>query len=678
MGIKGKLRLPHLLLFLLVLSTSSCLKFSLFELPRDAYVEEVSVKLENPVQEIEFSDSLKDKIHYDTGKELLTFKGIMSEEEKEELLKLPKLSADRNYGEAIEGLFQKSRVVILAKSKGAAPEAFIKLFTELQKRPEAKIAPSEENKERLVRRDLQDFISRGKKEAFEYLNANIKTEELLEEKLEVFDPGIAITPIVPNPNITPGPKLAFVHLSDVQLHDERVYMFSKELTELLDIFKESFAFKPEMVLFDHAYYLAFIETTQIMCNKLPEGKKPSFMIHSGDALNMGVVSELYEFLYITNHLRIPWYDVLGNHDYPVYGNITSQNVGVIRPNMGFQTVNTRYNFINMHGKGFDVNHLVYFSPDNAPHTETWSKDSVYNGFDMKGRPFWATTSLEKLPEGIPLKDGVSYDATEKLLTYGGSMTKKVRDKLLVLSNVVSYQEAVERLYQQSIEVREDKPCTGCPGYYHFEVVQPTKEGPGILCIVLDTTTPKLLAKGIVQEEQRNWLQGILEDYSSRQEKWMVLVFGHHPLRGEDFFDDSWEEVEKLLLLPKYNAIAYFCGHTHEHEVKYHPNDKYPGSFGFWEVITDSIMEYPKRGSLVTILYAGEGKWQLNLQSFWPYSIEKLGANAPALLKDAKKCFDASKEDAEGKKKVERFKHLEKKHYDAVLRFVFPKKHKEGS
>ncbi|HHT9118933.1 MAG TPA: metallophosphoesterase [Candidatus Hypogeohydataceae bacterium YC41] len=622
--------------------------------------KDASVKLEEDLPKgMQFPDEFKKRIVYYPNEKLLIFKGTMSEEEEDKLLKL--LPQSESYKKAVELLYKRSH-----KSEGDNFKEYVK---------------KHELEEKL-------FASGEKGQDGFLVRENI---------LAHYDPGISIPA---SPRVSPGPKLSFIHLSDVQLHDERVYMFSKELTSFFDKFVQSFKHKPGMVLYDHSYYLTFIGTIDLLCERLQqEGKlEPSFMIHTGDAIDMGVVSELFEFIFITNHLTIPWFNVLGNHDYPVYGNINSKEIGVIRPDMGFQTVNSRYNFINMHGKGYDVDKSVYFSPDNAPHGVTsGAKWSVYNGFDfMKGVP------------------------------------------------------------KEFVGEREEKPCENCPGYYYFVALDPNKnsEKLGILCVVLDTTTKNFkFAEGTVYRdeeveppdegkrlEQINWLQGILEDRSQRdKEKWMVLVFGHHPL--DAFSDDSNKELEKRLLNPRYNVVAYFCGHTHKHEVqvKYHENPENPKTFGFWEIITDSVFEYPKRGSLVTINYhteegKEEGKWEITLQSFWPYFLEHLEINTPLknlppevkfpdslkdkihydannkllifrgvmlkeekdellglsadkayreavkelfeqppeLIKNAKRCLDASEKDDEGKNLVKRFHELGRKHYDAVLEFTYPK------
>lgn len=64
----------------------------------------IIVKLEKLPQGLEFSDSLKDKIHYEVRAKLLVFTGFMTESEKEELAGL---SEDTQYREAIEQLFRE-------------------------------------------------------------------------------------------------------------------------------------------------------------------------------------------------------------------------------------------------------------------------------------------------------------------------------------------------------------------------------------------------------------------------------------------------------------------------------------------------------------------------------------------------------------------------------------------
>jgi uncharacterized protein len=70
---------------------------------------EVSQPLTALPAKITFPNDLKSKIRYDESLQLLFFQGIMSELDKEQLLKLA--SSDANYQTAIEGLAQKSQTI---------------------------------------------------------------------------------------------------------------------------------------------------------------------------------------------------------------------------------------------------------------------------------------------------------------------------------------------------------------------------------------------------------------------------------------------------------------------------------------------------------------------------------------------------------------------------------------
>jgi len=558
----------------------------------------------------------------------------------------------------------------------------------LEKRSKPKIGRKKDEKSNLlryIREDIQDKIDDEWKKGWDYLQRleiPIYQDETGSNGILVHINNLPVYErgdnIINSSSSKPQIKLSFLHLSDVQLRDERVYMFRKELTDFLDLFTDGFSHDPNLVGYDHSYYLNLVGVMKLLKNKLGEEQPvPSFMIHTGDVAHMGVVSEHYEFLYITNELTIPWYNVLGNHDYPVYGNLSSKDVGVIDPNMGFQTLSCRYNFINMHGMGFEIDPNVYFSPINAPHDPTWdAKKSVYNGFDMKGAKSVVAGNKEKpckeCPGGKPCKE--CPDGKPCKECPDGKYCGKCSDR------------------KPCVECSDGKPCQECPGYYHFEALQPKGGEPGILAVVLDTSVEDFhFSQGsvcsvcrkkyekeskdqdICDREQIEWLKDVLEEYAKKG-NWMVLTFGHHALKSKSFCDESYKEVTDLFQNPRYNVIAYFCGHTHEHWVEYHRKEGHPESWGFWEITTGSIMEYPKKGGLVSIVYGAENRWAITLQSFWPYFLNNIDIDdpaIPAMLKNAKRCFEASKIDDEGSKK-KYYEELGAEHHDAVLPFSFPK------
>ena len=206
-----------------------------------------------------------------------------------------------------------------------------------------------------------------------------------------------------------------------------------------------------------------------------------------------------------------------------------------------------------------------------------------------------------------------------------------------------------------------------------------------MAVVLDTTTKDFrFAKGTVYRHnetippdpkekfaQTKWLENVLAEYSKKGD-WMVIAFGHHSLNSKSFFDDSFQKVLDLFKNPEYNVIAYFCGHSHDYRIQYHLAEESPDHFGFWEIVTDSIMEYPKRGSLVNIIVNNDGFWEISLQSFWPYFLDKLPDDAPRLLENALKCYQGAMRDKTGKKKMTSYQKLDPKHHDVILRFSYPK------
>jgi predicted phosphodiesterase len=389
-------------------------------------------------------------------------------------------------------------------------------------------------------------------------------------------------------------EMSFIHLSDVQIRDERVKLFGKEASRTLDKIIPSFEHGTpparDMEHYDYAAYLALIRTINALMEDTGTDTipRPKFMIHTGDAVDASVVEELYEFIYISNKLKMPWFNVLGNHDITVFGNFDNKKVYVNDPDLTFQTLHNKFNFINMHGGGHLIDPNVNPGPRDAKHAEysVERTESHYHGFDL-------------------------YDREKNL------------------------QEAVEGGYL----------CKYCPGYYSFRLrkqegdyqfvlpgeVNPPSNAREALFIVLNTSTTRLgFAKGTVDEKQLEWLKGQLERNTGK----LIFAFGHHPLDGPNFLDDSYKEV--IRLFHQHHVIAYFCGHTHAHQIRYH--EKEGASQGFWEVITDSILEYPQEGSLVTIYNLGNGVGAMDVQSFGKNITEecKLKSEAELSFKDAEK------------------------------------------
>lgn len=318
--------------------------------------------------------------------------------------------------------------------------------------------------------------------------------------------------ITPNPDRSgSGTKLTFFHLSDVQLRDEQVRLYDKQTSEMADHVITSFERSARQEVFDGAMYFAMVQTMNATIGSMAAdgAGKPAFMIHTGDAVDAGAVTELYEFLAISNEIMLPWYNVLGNHDSGVFGNIEQDMIFVNNPFVDFMALHSKFNIINMHHSAYEDDnfHFVYFSPTNTGSDYTLRASnqfySKFNGFD---------------------RNQYSPD-----------------------------------------EIRTTQICWKCPGYYSIEVKgqDTAAKDPAIQMIVLDTGF-RFGASGKLEDPQLKWLKEELE----RSKNKIILVFGHHDIASIT----NSGELKKLFLASP-TLVAYFCGHTHKPKIKYHAGEE---------------------------------------------------------------------------------------------------------
>lgn len=405
-----------------------------------------------------------------------------------------------------------------------------------------------------------------------------------------------------------GEKLTFFHLSDVQLRDEQVRLYDKEISQLADYLVPTFERVPLLETFDGAIYYAAIQTINatVKPHSPNDPGRPQFMIHTGDAIDAGVVNELYEFLYITNEIEIPWFNAIGNHDVGTFGNIKPKMIFVNDPFVEFMTMHSKFNFINIHHGTYEFYPFVNISPTNTDRDPT---------------------------------------------SLGGPL--------------FSHYNGYDRLKYSPRQINEENFfCRDCPGYYAIEVKpeDKAKHDPAIQMIVLDTGF-RFGAKGSIDETQFKWLNDELE----RARDKIVLVFGHHNLRGID----GGEQLKALF--SRYpSVVAYFCGHTHEHKINYHAGDQ--NHFGFWEVITGAVFAYPQQSSLVRLRYEKGLGW-LDIYAFnhtiQPQYKDAQGTVQPSpLYKHAELGFKGALNDMPAKVKNRIDAHREERF--ATLKFPYPR------
>jgi 3',5'-cyclic AMP phosphodiesterase CpdA len=265
---------------------------------------------------------------------------------------------------------------------------------------------------------------------------------------------------------------------------------------------------PYLEAYDGAVYFAIVQSINATVDKYSDKndpRRPVFMIHTGDAVDAGVMTELYEFVYISNELDIPWYNVLGNHDSGTFGNLDPEKTYLKAPFVDFMTIHSTLDFINMHHNIETVYPFSLRAPKNTGREKTTSTDndsmySKFNGFD-------------------------------KLMYSPGEI------------------------------LDSDDICEVCPGYYSIEAKSGNDStgDPAIQLIVINTGY-KFLAGGKIEEEQFSWLKREIERCSDK----LILVFGHHNIETIEHGDRL---IDMFTENP--SVVAYLCGHKHRHDINYY-------------------------------------------------------------------------------------------------------------
>ena len=118
-------------------------------------------------------------------------------------------------------------------------------------------------------------------------------------------------------------------------------------------------------------------------------------------------------------------------------------------------------------------------------------------------------------------------------------------------------------------------------------------------ISLDTVNIHGGWQGSLDEVQFEWLKTMLSD---REPKYFILL-SHHPLHSliNDYTPVGRRiAVEELKeeLLKHDRIILWLAGHDHDNRIKFIGEE---GKYGFWQIMTSSLIDWPQQGRLVEIL-----------------------------------------------------------------------------
>ena len=297
--------------------------------------------------------------------------------------------------------------------------------------------------------------------------------------------------------------LRFAWFSDVQLRQREVKLFSKKVSRKLDDIIPTFEHNFVQEDFDWAVYLSLVAAT----NQLHLERPLDFMIHTGDGIDAGTIEELYQFIYISDRLRIPWLNLVGNHDVAIFGNYQEQVSYTRQAGVNFYPVGNLDNFVWMH-----------------------RKERVISGF---GRHLLPTPS-----------------------EYGHAPSEDTRA-----------QKKLPPTYHHGFDLTIGQTCGEFPpmnlnygevsGYYAADLCE--TDIPIRLIAMNTAKMEEWGADAHINPLQRSWLKAaLLSDGEG-----INLIFSHH--RPQEFDAET-----KALLTASTNGLAVmFTGHTHEHHLDKH-------------------------------------------------------------------------------------------------------------
>ena len=445
------------------------------------------------------------------------------------------------------------------------------------------------------------------------------------------------------------PVLSFVHLSDAQIRDPGAKLGGAAISETLDPLISTFAHDYEQELFSYYYYEAMIRTVvgerredrrptpdkdfvEMVCrfddsNKTEadvvgcigkgEGQPtdyripPTFMIHTGDAIDAGLMSEFRDFRSASDLLDIPWYSMIGNHDILGIGNLqldpcqraSKDDGGNASRRYACTSIDTlvREYYLDVPRGNGEWGEVP--ADDGRPTARVYSLATAILAdaclsLDVEGdRLVGDRTSSDG---DAVCRDNRLYDESEKRYRTGarefveahcrgGSVSDDGNDLRECLPHTVNSKPVAypgdSRLNGFDLQHDPGKPSDPYPGYYVFSLDQREFQGRSraLWMVVLNTASEGGAYGSLCNESfpsetnevdplgkeesgearvapsscpQLRWLERALD---ARKHD-LVIVSAHHAIFGiENAEERAWL---KKILFKHGNVLAYFAGHTH--------------------------------------------------------------------------------------------------------------------
>ncbi|MEZ4446310.1 MAG: metallophosphoesterase [Polyangiaceae bacterium] len=400
--------------------------------------------------------------------------------------------------------------------------------------------------------------------------------------------------------------MSFVQLSDAQLKEHNIHMDGPISEIAYDGLTNGALRHPLLERHDDAGLLA----TVVAINRLadapallhdvfapcPAPVQPSFAIHTGDAVDSGMFSELAQFYAAVSSLRLPFFNLVGNHDNLFFGTFPPDQMKGLNVVIPFVPIVDTDRFMRFHNPAAAQNDLTLPSFTNQE-------------------------------AHVPTSSGIAFAPIKKKDPPG----REVFDRG---SNYLGFD------YACSPGDNGGLLCPDARGYYSFDL--PLRRDAAtqaitttLRVVVLNTAeiVPENVAEGFdrlsranMQPAQLRWLVHELDRPATGE--LVTLVLGHHNL--EAFLHEEQGLTIASMLRTRPNVLGYLSGHLHRDAFRVHPR---PKGRPLWELVAGSLLVYPQFARMFDILEDPERNLYLRVASFR----QQLGDDPDAIGPDAPRC-----------------------------------------
>ena len=377
--------------------------------------------------------------------------------------------------------------------------------------------------------------------------------------------------------------LSFVHMSDIQLRDPSVTLTDRRLSHSLDAIDalNSFEYDEDLAFYNQYVTEAVIATINSLVGLTGTADDPKFVIHTGDSIDSGVTSELARFHILIDRLRIPFFELFGNHDVLSFGNLT--------PTITHENDNSCTSIAQLLGsKSWYVPHKLC--------VDQWI--SCPSCIGKEGVMVAQTTQKATREHFI---HELIHPRTDRLAQLPGpDDAKPYCDNPRVRFSPDTFEHGFD------LGTR-DGTLDGEPlGYYAFAVPLAVLKDRNAVFIGLNSEDLHEAEGGITGRlglDQVEWLRAVLKCVHPGD---LAFVFAHQPLSEIQVEPhDQYKPDPKLsvarILESSPNVVAFVRGHNHWHSICDDGGRKDKGVCShFWEIETASLIEFPQEGHIVRI------------------------------------------------------------------------------